>query len=488
MKSALADRMIAIPAVIAALSLGGYLAWSAAFYRIGFPLDDAWIHQTYAYNLGARGEWAFIPGEPSAGSTAPLWSALLAPAHLLGIGPYWLTYVLGWLSLVLTAAVGGVLFRRLRPESGRGVVWVGVFLALEWHLVWSAGSGMETLAAGLPALVMLAALLAPQRNWFLLGVLTGIGVWIRPDMVTLAGPAAWVLVFENRSWKDRLADGGRFLVGMLLPVVPYLGFNRILAGAWWPNTFFAKQAEYAVLREIPLWKRLLGEARLPLIGAGLLLLPGFGLQLVDAIRRRTWGELAGPLWAAGYLGLYALRLPVVYQHGRYIIPMMPVFFVWGLAGAAGWVRLKDSNLPRRVLSRVWILSFIGVTCAFWIAGARAYAADVAIIESEMAAAAKWVAENTPEDSLIAAHDIGALGYFGKRRLLDLAGLVSPEVIPFIRDEARLEAFLDEQRANYLVTFPGWYPQLVTGLEPVYTTADRFSPAMGGENMNIYRLR
>ena len=36
----------------------------------GFPLDDSWIHQTYARNLAQTGQWAFVPGVPSAASTS----------------------------------------------------------------------------------------------------------------------------------------------------------------------------------------------------------------------------------------------------------------------------------------------------------------------------------------------------------------------------------------------------------------------------------
>ncbi|HET7144352.1 MAG TPA: hypothetical protein VFI68_10065, partial [Anaerolineales bacterium] len=60
-----------------------YLLTSQAAYGIGFPLDDSWIHQTYARNLALRAEWAFRPGTPSAGSTAPLWSVLLAIGFLI---------------------------------------------------------------------------------------------------------------------------------------------------------------------------------------------------------------------------------------------------------------------------------------------------------------------------------------------------------------------------------------------------------------------
>ena len=112
--------------------------------------------------------------------------------------------------------------------------------------------------------------------------------------------------------------------------------------------------------------------------------------------------------------------------------------------------------------------------------------DVAFIESEMVATAQWVALNTEKDALVAAHDIGALGYFGERDLLDLAGLVSPEVIPFIRDEKQLATYLDVEGADYLITLGGWYPQIEDREAVLFVTEGAFSPLQGGTNMVIYR--
>jgi hypothetical protein len=140
---------------------------------------------------------------------------------------------------------------------------------------------------------------------------------------------------------------------------------------------------------------------------------------------------------------------------------------------------------QRVASRAWLVSLGTVLLIFWGRGAWAYAWDVAVIESEMGATARWVARNISPDSLVAAHDIGALGYFGERRLLDLAGLISPEVIPFIADERALEGYLDDKGASYLVTFPSWYPALSARESPIFVTQGEFSPAMGGENMTVF---
>ena len=491
-------RTVLFYAVLSALSLGGYLWASQAVYALGFPLDDAWIHQTYARNLAQSGEWGFRPGEPSGGSTAPLWSSLLGLGHLLGLEPYFPAYLLGWLCLWGLATLGYLAFRRLRPElPARWAVGAGALLVLEWHLVWAAGSGMETLLfallilAGLSWLIQLGgaregrAVPGSGVSWLGIGGLIGLSVWVRPDGVTLLGPALLVAAMAGGKWGARLRIATFIAAGFAALFLPYLLFNRAVAGAWWPTTLYAKQAEYAVLLGTPLLERFLRQAALPLVGAGALLLPGFLHGLWSQLHRGKWGEAAGALWVLGYLGSYALRLPVVYQHGRYAIPVVPVFCVWGLAGLAGLLKL-DCQVPwQRVASRAWLASVGAVLLAFWVRGAQAYAWDVAVIESEMAAAARWVSENTAPESIIAAHDIGALGYFGGRRLLDLAGLVSPEVIPFINDERALEAYLDGQGASYLVTFPGWYPALSARGSPVFSTGGRFSPALGGENMAVY---
>ncbi|HEX6034204.1 MAG TPA: hypothetical protein VFY83_07195, partial [Anaerolineales bacterium] len=62
-----------ILAVAALVAVFFYLAVSILAFGVGFPLDDSWIHLTYARNLAEHGEWSFRLGQHSAGSTAPLW-------------------------------------------------------------------------------------------------------------------------------------------------------------------------------------------------------------------------------------------------------------------------------------------------------------------------------------------------------------------------------------------------------------------------------
>ena len=318
---------------VAFLVVAGYIAVSKALYGIGFPLDDAWIHQTYARNLIAFQEWAFIPGQPSAGSTAPLWSMLLSVGYLLNLAPYFWAYLLGAFSIACLAITGEMWFRRLTGNLKSMIPWAGIFLAGEWHLTWSAASGMETALYALLIVAIFYLLSKNEREW-IIGLLIGLSVWIRPDGITLLGPALFQYFLCGSSWRERFKKSTFLILPFLIPLAGYLFFNQAISGAWLPNTFFAKQAEYAIYQQLPILERIFSLMALPLVGAGVLLLPGFIYFVWGSLKNRAWDRIAAELWWLGYILLYALRLPVTYQHGRYLIPAMPIFFIGGMVGLA----------------------------------------------------------------------------------------------------------------------------------------------------------
>lgn len=474
--------------------MGGFMFASSQYYEIGFPLDDAWIHQTYARNLANGAGWAFIPGEPSAGLTSPLWALLLSLGYSIGSGPYIFTFVLGWILLWVVSVLGLFVWNVIGPRRGWWTFGAGAMLAIEWHLVWGASSGMETMLFCVMSLAVFVWLLHFEKggesssrwSWFGLGVFIGLSSWIRPEGLTLLGPAVFVLFFSRESSKPWIGLCIFLLIGFALAFIPYLGFNHWLAGAWWPNTFYAKQAEYVIHRQLPLLTRLISQFTLPLVGVGVVLLPGFLNTMYSSIQQRKWGIIAGWLWVLGFITLYALRLPVTYQHGRYVMPTMPVYFLWGLAGMAGWVTVEWSVRWKWMISQVWILIVPLIGIGFWLMGAQSYSKDVAFINSEMVETALWVERNTKKQDIIAAHDIGALGYYAERQILDLAGLVSPDVIPFIRDETELASYLNNHNPAYLITFPGWYPDLISDVPLIYQTEGEFSQSPDGEGMAVYQ--
>jgi hypothetical protein len=473
--------------LLASVSLAGYLLIGSRGPGYGFPLDDAWIHQTYARNLAGGAGWVFQPGELSAGSTSPLWTLLLAPGHMLGVAPVAWNFILGSLVLGSVIWVSVVWLLRRGRVTWRTAMILALLLGLEWHLVWAAASGMETL---LQALLVLAFFWALERGGsaVFLGALIGLGVWIRPDALTLLLPAAIRLAATGGGRKAFSRGAAGLAAGLAVLFLPYLLFNHSLGGEWWPSTFFAKQAEYAELRQVSYLRRLAQQAALPFIGVGVVLLPGlFGGWAAG--RSQAIVQRLNPLiWTLGWLALYAWRLPVTYQHGRYAMPVIPVLVVLGWEGLWALVESAASPRTRRLLGFGCGALVVGVAAGFWASGARALSEDLAYINSQMVDTAVWVASHTPPDTVIAAHDIGALGYFGQRRILDLAGLISAEVIPFIRDEVRLAEFLDRNRAEYLVAFPGWYPGLAARGEQVYQAGHDHLQADWLGPMTVFRWK
>src|SRR5438876_5451656 len=89
---ALRDDALVVVAAVLPLSL--YLLREHAIAgAVSFPLDDSWIHLQFARNLAEGAGFAYNPGVPVAGSTAPLWTLLLgagrAGARVAGVALLW---------------------------------------------------------------------------------------------------------------------------------------------------------------------------------------------------------------------------------------------------------------------------------------------------------------------------------------------------------------------------------------------------------------
>jgi hypothetical protein len=227
--------------LLALLSVGAYLLLAGWRGVVGFPLDDAWIHQVYARNLATRDEFAFFAGQPSAGSTSPLWTALLSIGYLLHLDFRAWAYMLGIAFLIASAFIAARLASRLTPHVSCFTFFVSLFLVFEWHLVWSAASGMEIPLFIFLSLLLLERFYARERAWAL-GLLAGLLTLTRPEGIVLVA-----LVFLAILSEKRFSALGIALLGFGICIAPYLLFNLTTSGAIFPNTFYAKGAEYAEL-------------------------------------------------------------------------------------------------------------------------------------------------------------------------------------------------------------------------------------------------
>lgn len=438
----------------------------------GFPLDDSWIHLTFARNLALCGSLAYYPGDPPvAGSTSPLYTGVLAALYRIDQNEFTISYILGIAALLAAVILFHAVLRREFPGEPWMTLGGALLLATQPRLVLIAVSGMETTL--FIALVLATILAYRTRRSFLLGVCLGLAVWCRPDgfVLWLAVGADWAIRLSCRRdaavprWSVR-ATLTSFGIGLLL-VAGYGALNWALSGSLLPTTFGAKGAYYraTMTRERFIMvdvAQLLGGREFSLLWV--FAAAGLGLALWRTLEHSPPSRLVDVLFVLGLVGVYDLMLPFAHRFARYLLPALPSFILvslwclrelsWALASRCH----RMCALVRWAPAAVFI-----VVVVQWGFGAR-YFADVyarccAYHQTHHVAAARWLASSTPPDARVGTHDIGAVAFYGGRRVVDMAGIVSPEVVAHIgRPDftVYLDDFLSHSGVTHTVTLRDWF--------------------------------
>ena len=94
---------------------------------------------------------------------------------------------------------------------------------------------------------------------------------------------------------------------------------------------------------------------------------------------------------------------------------------------------------------------------------------------------------------LAIHDIGVVTYYGDYQVLDLVGLVNPEVVQYHK-ERTLSEYVNQVRPDYLLMFPDWdwqFLHLYPGDHPgQYELLKGYKPKgrLRGQEYLLYRIR
>jgi hypothetical protein len=465
---------VALLAIVLALV---YLAAERRTGRLGFPLDDAWIHAQFATNLAHGHGLAFNAGEPSTGSTSPLWTVLLALPIALGVPVVAAAKTMGIVLAAIAAILAFDLARLLSGSTAAGGV-AGAAVACSARLTWGAVSGMEvSLAVALVALTLVVFVRAEGERGWLWGLLAGIATLARPETGLLFPILAGVVLASGSriGWRARLRGvvvpaTWTFVVVIAIDLV----VNVVVSGRPLPETFYAKTAGAGLFNGI-------GHLDLREIARSLSTRP---LATLNAFVRFTVEQsaiaflfvLVGLLATMGVLGrprrlagvavpLLLLLSPLVVgavapiphyflQDGRYVAQLLVLFFVLSAVGVA------ELAGRARYPSIVWGLAFLAVARLLSqdVTYAPRYAAQVDNINRLHVAMGEWLAAHTAPGDTVATNDIGAIGFFSGRRVIDLEGLVTPSVLPY-REERAYVSFVERERPSWLVIFPEWYPEL-----------------------------
>jgi hypothetical protein len=490
----------------AVLLLWGALAWAYLERLDGRAQDDLYITYRYARNLAEGQGFVYNPGERVFGLSEPGLGLLLAGIHrLTGASiPHLGSLVFGLSLLALAAAVLVAAGRRGRvPEA-----LLGGSLLLGWSLIWAShGSGAPLFLALLAAAALLAeraagpaggGAAAAGSSWKAAaagaGLLAGLAVWVRPDAA--AGLALLALLLWPRYPRRSV------VVGFTGLVVAGIGAGAVVLyfGSILPQTLEAK--------------RVMVEAFLPGNGAA-----EFWGEALAVFRRHSgsgWWLLLG-LGAAGaaplfrraglvgrFLVLFAGVVAIAYSvlgvplFSWYVLPV-EIGLVYGFAFAVGtaarWLARRFPGWPRLARAAAALAAACAVSLPVLLPLAKSsqrWAIDFAGFGRLNAYrdAAEWIRASTPETASVAYLEIGVLGYYSRRPLLDLLGLVSPESLPYVGARDLLGA-LRARSTDLVVSRPQSRMRPIVGspwFQASYEEAARFHAPRGGGWVAVYQRK
>ncbi len=410
-----------------------------ALYYWDWVEDDAFISLRYAQNFVDGSGLVFNPGEPVEGYSNLAWVLYAAMAIKMNLDPLLIlkmTAILaGLLTLVLAWRTVGILL----PTAGMSALAAPLFLALGPMLPRHTTTGLETVPF---AALILAGFVASHKKptsagsagFLLLMVLL---VFMRPEGLVFA-----LLFLFWRHWGHGLGKRspsfmwGEF-IALLVVIAAALVWKWTYYGNPLPNTYYAKMT-----------------------GEGRAFVEGFNYTL-DFLRENGGAILAG-LFLANLLNqkisrafllatvLVAVQAGIVIAAGgdwmhfyRFFVPVLPVIAAGCAAGlgiilllirqASGTEKL-NSNLVRNwplvvVLAGTLIASYVNIYKVERATGREVmpHVQGGTYLTDGYRQTAKWIVANTPAGSSVALCDIGLVGFYSKRPIVDMFGLIDPHI-------------------------------------------------------------
>jgi hypothetical protein len=397
---------------IVGLALAGVLLLGLLGLLGQHGYDDPYITFRYAQNLLAGRGFVYNVGQRILSTTAPLYAVALA-----GLGAIWedlpaVSNALSLASLVL-GAIFLAAFTCNRAGKASGLM-AALLFSLSPDLAGTVGSEMCTVV-----MLVLGGLLAYSRSRYVwTAILLGLATLVRPDAV-LAFVAVGICHLARREpipwravwlWASIVAIWYAALwlyFGSPLPVTLQVKQQQGLMAAsqrFGPGLVSLVQNR---LREPIYWL----PAVLGLVGLGRVL-----------TRRRVWTPVL--VWTGLYFAAYSLL--GVSRYFWYYAPLAPAFAVLVAEGAEALLSWAAAKGPARLIQGMTGLLVIvlmvppvqSALSASWYKDQR-----LEVYEE----IGHWLKEHTEPGATVGTVEVGIIGYYGERTMVDFVGLLQPEV-------------------------------------------------------------
>jgi len=451
----------------------GVLVLAFGYVYAQFVQDDAYITFRYARNLATGEGFVYNAGEHVLGTSTPLYT----------------------LTLALLAKVTALPIPKIGNALGLASLWTATFA-----LYKLGSSGGRTFSAVTSLLFISSPFLrhmVGMEAFFLLAILL---------------LAAWAYARE-RLWTTSILVGAlvltryeMVLVGAILALTDWLRIHRRPIWLWPAAAIIGSWLTYATLyfgSPIPLSSiAKLVSARVPFVigflfygsqftkevgwlaAQAFLLLVGIVALLLRRDIDRAYGRLL--VWSVAYFLLAAIFAGSFPWYYSPLLPGIAIATAWGTRYLASYLPPPGAmRLRGRVdtVRRVTFLLLSGVLLmtnfAFWIKDWRAYAGEPFDHRFEAyREVSAWLRERMVEGETLAAGEIGYIGYFTNIEIVDLHGLVTPGVRPWLAKglEFTTSQVIEHYSPTYLLLETGEASIDAYGLDSRYSFAASFDDA------------
>ena len=409
-------------------------------------IDDSFITYRYARNILAGNGFVFNPGENVQGTTTPLYTALMT-----GLGFFWGANEAPYpqIALVANALADGatclLLFligRRLGSTIG------GAAASLAWAVapfsVTFAIGGLETSVYIFLLTGSTWAHLSKHRKTA--AILAVLSLLTRPDAILLIGLLFIHRLYQAKILKEKISIAEAAL--FLLPGIVWGMFAWVYFGSPIPHSVQAKLEVYR-LESFSSFIRLVQHYALifmqdlffgPVIGTGLGLITVPFLFVIGSLKAVKTEPAIFPyaLYPWVYLAVFSIPNPLIFRW--YLTPPTPVLYLFVLIGveklckdiSRHWILQKKPILQNFLVGTIVIAFPLLFNINGWVIrpdhGPSNPSPGMAWIKLELLyrEAASIVSPFMTEETVLAAGDVGVLGFYTPARILDTVGLNSPQ--------------------------------------------------------------
>jgi len=286
-----------------------------------------------------------------------------------------------------------------------------------------------------------------ERGGFpLWALLLGLGTLVRPELIALFLIFVFdriVLISPHPGAGNRWRVTAAAIVLYVIPLAPWFLYAHAQFGDVVAATIHAKSGYTSRWEVVVRTVKIIGS--------------GYGAALVVAVAgliafcrgRGGFRYLVYRLATTRLLWAWVIALPAAYfvtmsyVASRYLLIATPFILLLGFWGIA-----KLTNRAHRYASIILaVLAVSSVLVQATVIYPRTRFERG--VDGNFIAVAEWVRDNTPTDALVAVHEVGAIGYFCERRIVDTAGLVTSVSLPYVLEKRHADLFRDLEPDYYV---------------------------------------